>query len=163
MLSFIYADLKKDDPRVSAALEWLGKNYTLDENPGMGRAGLYYYYHLAAKGLATAKIAEIETPDGKKVKWPREMALKLMNLQKPDGSWINDTPRWMETDPVLVTTYGSVDTWRFSTTSFKSRRPSPSSVAARRNPFALIFATAGRIARVTIRRAPAATSRRPRA
>jgi squalene-hopene/tetraprenyl-beta-curcumene cyclase len=106
LLSFIYADLKKDDPRVSAALEWLGKNYTLDENPGMGRAGLYYYYHLAAKGLATAKIAEIETPDGKKVKWPREMALKLMDLQKPDGSWMNDTPRWMETDPVLVTTYG---------------------------------------------------------
>ncbi len=106
LLSFIYADLKKDDPRVSAALEWLNKNYSLEENPGMGRAGLYYYYHLAAKGLATAKVAEIETPDGKKVKWPRELALRLMNLQKGDGSWVNDTPRWMETDPVLVTTYG---------------------------------------------------------
>lgn len=106
LLSFIYADLKKDDPRVVAALDWLNKNYTLEENPGLGRAGLYYYYHLAAKGLATAKVSEVQTPDGKKVKWPREMALKLMQLQKPDGTWVNDTARWMETDPVLVTTYG---------------------------------------------------------
>jgi squalene-hopene/tetraprenyl-beta-curcumene cyclase len=106
LLSFIYADLKKDDPRVAAALEWLGKNYTLEENPGMGRSGLYYYYHLAAKGLATAKIDKLKTADGKSVNWPRDLALTLINLQKPDGSWVNDTARWMETDPVLVTTYG---------------------------------------------------------
>lgn len=106
LLSFIYADLKKEDPRVSAALEWLGKNYTLEENPGMGRAGLYYYYHLAAKGLATAKVDKLQTADGKAVNWQRDIALKLINLQKPDGSWVNDTARWMETDPVLVTTYG---------------------------------------------------------
>jgi squalene-hopene/tetraprenyl-beta-curcumene cyclase len=105
LLSFIYADLKKDDPRVTAALEWLGKNYTLEENPGMGRAGLYYYYHLAAKGLASAKIDKLKTADGKTVNWQRDLALKLINLQKPDGSWVNDTARWMETDPVLVTAY----------------------------------------------------------
>ena len=106
LLSFIYADLKKDDARITAALEWLGKNYTLEENPGMGRQGLYYYYHLAAKGLATAKIKELSLADGKKANWPRDLGLKLINLQKPDGSWVNDTARWMETDPVLVTTYG---------------------------------------------------------
>ena len=106
LLSFIYADLKKDDPRVAASLEWLSKNYTLDENPGMGRAGLYYYYHLAAKGLATAKISELQTGDGRKVDWARDLALRLINLQKGDGTWVNDTARWMETDPVLVTTYG---------------------------------------------------------
>lgn len=105
LLSFIYADLKRDDPRVVAALEWLGKNYTLEENPGMGRAGLYYYYHLAAKGLATGKVSELKTAEGKEVNWPRDIALKLINLQKGDGSWVNDTARWMETDPVLVTTY----------------------------------------------------------
>jgi squalene-hopene/tetraprenyl-beta-curcumene cyclase len=106
LLSFIYADLKKDDPRVVAALEWLGKNYTLEENPGMGRSGLFYYYHLAAKGLATAKVNDLQTADGKKINWQRDIALKLINLQKPDGTWVNDTARWMETDPVLVTTYG---------------------------------------------------------
>ena len=105
LLSFIYADLKPEDPRIVAALDWLGKNYTLEENPGMGRAGLFYYYHLAAKGLATAKVKELSTADGKKVKWPRELALKLINLQDGNGSWVNDTARWMEKDPVLVTTY----------------------------------------------------------
>jgi squalene-hopene/tetraprenyl-beta-curcumene cyclase len=106
LLSFIYADLKTDDPRVAAALEWLQKNYTLEENPGLGRAGLYYYYHLMAKGLATAKVREMPAADGKKVDWARELALKLINLQAGNGSWVNDTARWMEKDPVLVTTYG---------------------------------------------------------
>ncbi len=29
-----------------------------------------------------------------------------MNLQNADGSWVNDTARWMEKDPALVTSYG---------------------------------------------------------
>jgi squalene-hopene/tetraprenyl-beta-curcumene cyclase len=43
--------------------------------------------------------------DGKKVDWRHELRAKILSLQKPDGSWANDTPRWMETDPVLVTSY----------------------------------------------------------
>ncbi|MGB8169758.1 MAG: prenyltransferase/squalene oxidase repeat-containing protein [Chthoniobacteraceae bacterium] len=105
LLSFIYAEVQRDDPRVTAALEWLAKNYTLEENPGLGRAGLYYYYHLAAKGLASAGVRELTTADGKKVDWARDLALKLISLQNGDGSWVNDTARWMEKDPVLVTTY----------------------------------------------------------
>ncbi|MEN6450075.1 MAG: prenyltransferase/squalene oxidase repeat-containing protein, partial [Thermoguttaceae bacterium] len=49
--SMIYAGLKKDDPRVKAAIKWIGKNYDLKSNPGMGQAGLYYYYHTFAKAL----------------------------------------------------------------------------------------------------------------
>ena len=44
LLSYIHADLKKDDPRVTAVYEWLSRNFTLDENPGLGASGLYYYY-----------------------------------------------------------------------------------------------------------------------
>ena len=106
LLSFIYAELPKDDQRLVATLDWLKKNYTLEENPGMGRAGFYYYLHLAAKGLASAGIETFQTADGKKVDWPREIGTKLMNLQNADGSWVNDTARWMEKDPVLVTSYG---------------------------------------------------------
>lgn len=104
LLSFIYADVKKDDQRVVAALDWLRKNYTLKENPGMERAGLFYYYHLMTKALAAADVKTLETPNGK-VDWASEVALKLINTQAGDGSWVNDTARWMEKDPVLVTTY----------------------------------------------------------
>lgn len=105
LLSYIYADLKKDDPRVKAVLDWLRKHYTLDENPGMGGEGLYYYYHMMAKALATCGITELELADGRKVDWRKELALKLINLQKADGSWTNEAGRWMEKDPILVTSY----------------------------------------------------------
>src|SRR5690606_30111609 len=41
--SMIFAGVDKDDPRVKAAAAWARQHYTLDENPGMGDAGLYYY------------------------------------------------------------------------------------------------------------------------
>ena len=56
--SMVYAGLTKDDPRVKAAWDWIGKNWTLDENPGMrlnkpelATQGLFYYYHTLAKAL----------------------------------------------------------------------------------------------------------------
>jgi squalene-hopene/tetraprenyl-beta-curcumene cyclase len=105
LLSFIYADLDKSDQRVGAALDWLSKNYTLEENPGMGRAGLFYYYNLAARGLKAAGVNELTTVKGEKIDWRAEISRKLISLQNADGSWVNDTARWMEKDPVLVTTY----------------------------------------------------------
>jgi squalene-hopene/tetraprenyl-beta-curcumene cyclase len=41
--SMIYAGLTQDDPRVKAAIAYIQKNYTLEENPGQGQRGLYYY------------------------------------------------------------------------------------------------------------------------
>ena len=105
LLSFIYADLKKDDPRVTSALDWLKANYTLDENPGLQRQGLYYYLHLMTKGLSAAGVNELQLSDGRKVDWMHDVSLKLIGLQNQDGSWVNDNARWMEKDPVLVTSY----------------------------------------------------------
>jgi squalene-hopene/tetraprenyl-beta-curcumene cyclase len=105
LLSYIYADLKRDDPRVQAVFEWLRTNYTLEENPGMGPQGLYYYFHTMAKALNSLGVDELELADGKKVNWRRDLALKLLDLQKGDGSWVNDNGRWWEKDPVLVTSY----------------------------------------------------------
>src|SRR5205814_10703654 len=50
--SMIYAGLKPDDKRVSAAVSWLKKHYDLASNPGLGDQGLYYYYMTFAKALA---------------------------------------------------------------------------------------------------------------
>lgn len=104
LLSFIYADLKKDDVRVTAAVDWLRRNYTLNENPGLEQQGYYYYLHLMAKGLSAAGITEIEV-NGKKTDWRRDLGLRLMKLQREDGSWKNEEARWKENNPVLVTSY----------------------------------------------------------
>jgi squalene-hopene/tetraprenyl-beta-curcumene cyclase len=105
LLSYIYADLKKDDPRVKAAFDWLRNNYTLDENPGMGPQGLYYYLHLMTKALNTYGVDQLPVAGGQAVDWRKDVAMKLMNLQKADGSWANTNARWWEHDPALVTSY----------------------------------------------------------
>jgi squalene-hopene/tetraprenyl-beta-curcumene cyclase len=106
LLSFMYAGLTAEDPRVSAAIGWLSDNFTLDENPAMGAQGQYYYYHTMAKSLRAADLDELKLKDGGKVAWREALAGKLLNLQKGDGHWVNDgAGRWMESDPVLVTSY----------------------------------------------------------
>lgn len=105
MMSFIYAGLTPDDPRVQAALQWLSENYVLDENPGMGAEGLYYYYHTMAKALSVAGIEKLKTKTGT-VDWREALGRKLIALQSAEGSWVNTgSGRWMESSPVLVTAY----------------------------------------------------------
>ena len=103
--SLIYAGLGPDDPRVQAATKWLRKNYSVDENPGLGKQGLFYYYHTLAKTLSV--LGENEFADAKGVKhdWRKELTEKLTALQSADGSWVNPNDRWMEGDPNLVTGY----------------------------------------------------------
>ncbi len=108
LLSLLHADVKKNDPRVVAAVDWLQHHYTLEENPGMGAQGMYYYYYILAKSLNAAGVEELTTTAGKKVNWRAELAGKLMGLQKPDGSWTSENGRWMEKDPVLVTCYAAI-------------------------------------------------------
>jgi squalene-hopene/tetraprenyl-beta-curcumene cyclase len=105
LLSFIYADIKPGDPRVTAVKEWLNKNYSVKENPGIGLEGLFYYYHTMAKALNIAEIDHLETADGQRHNWRADLSKHLFNLQKEDGSWANENGRWMEKDSVLVTAY----------------------------------------------------------
>jgi squalene-hopene/tetraprenyl-beta-curcumene cyclase len=105
MLSFIYAGLTPEDPRVKAVLKWLGENYTVDENPGMGQKGLYYYFQTMSKALAIADVDHLVTKDGKKVDWKEDLARKILNVQLGNGSWKNDTGSFMESNDVLDTAY----------------------------------------------------------
>lgn len=108
LLSYIYADLKQDDPRVAAVMDWLKNNWTTDENPGMGQQGLYYYLHLMTKGLTICNVDELTLQNGKTVDWRKAVATKLLDLQRADGSWQNSSGRWWEKDPALVTAYAVI-------------------------------------------------------
>ena len=103
--SMIYAGLKADDPRVKAAVSWIEQHYTLNENPGMGAAGLYYYYQTFAKSLAALGRDEFTDARGNNHRWRDELVAELAERQQEDGSWVNAHDRWFEGDPNLVTAY----------------------------------------------------------
>lgn len=106
--SMIYAGLSKDDQRVKAAVEWLRRNYSLEENPGMGAQGLYYYYQTMAKTLNVLGEDSFRDAAGTVHVWKSELAGKLISLQRDNGSWLNDSDRWYEGDPNLVTAYALI-------------------------------------------------------
>ncbi len=103
--SMIYAGLTKDDPRVKAAIAWLGKHYTFAENPGMGDAGLYYYFHTAAKSLDVLGAETFTDAQGREHDWRDELSTAIMARQREDGSWKNVNERWMEGETDLATSY----------------------------------------------------------
>ena len=103
--SMVYAGVGPDDLRVVAAVKWIRKNYSVQDNPGMGQAGLYYYYHLFAKSLDAMKLAKVTDDKGVEHDWRKELGDHLISIQKPNGSWVNSEKRWMEGDPNLSTAF----------------------------------------------------------
>lgn len=104
-LSLVYAKIDKNDPRIKAALKWISENYGLDDNPGLGAEGLFYYYNTFATAMAARGEATIKDKAGKEHDWARELAAKLASLQAEDGSWLNKADRWHEGDKVICTAY----------------------------------------------------------
>ena len=105
LLSYIYAQLDRDDPRVEAVFDWLTRHYSLDENPGMGKEGLFYYYHTMAKALHAYGVNRITLKNGQEINWRKSLATRLLDKQNGEGFWVNESGRWWEKDPVLVTSY----------------------------------------------------------
>ncbi len=108
--SYLYAQLDHDDPRVVAAFNWIRRNYTLDENPGLGMQGYYYYLHTFARALDAWGSSTITTinpdgSDGETRDWANDLIDTIGALQREDGSFINEADRFMEGDPVLDTAY----------------------------------------------------------
>lgn len=103
--SMIYAQLSKEDPRVTAAYNWLTKNYTVTENPSMGQQGLYYYYQTMAKALRVFGFSTITLPDGTTHNWRNDLATQVIIIQNEEGWWQNSNGRWWENDKVLATCY----------------------------------------------------------
>lgn len=103
--SLIYAGLEPNDPRIEAAREWIRRHYTLEQNPGMGAQGLFYYFHTFAKTMNAFGSDVFVDADGKSHHWKKELTARLQGLQQPNGSWSNPADRWEEGDPHLVTAY----------------------------------------------------------
>ena len=100
VLSMCSAKLDKGDPRVRQSVEWMEKNWSVDENPGMGNQGLYYFYDIMTRALDAAKIGKVGEHD-----WKKEISAKIVSLQREDGSWANENNRFWESDPVLCTSF----------------------------------------------------------
>ncbi len=112
--SYAYAGLSKDDPRVKAAWGWISRNWTLDENPGIGATdpanakwALFYYYMTLGRALDAFNEPIITDPQGNKHDWRVELINKLASLQQADGSWAGEA-KWQEDNPVLVTSYALI-------------------------------------------------------
>ncbi|HEX9794651.1 MAG TPA: hypothetical protein VGC54_11770 [Planctomycetota bacterium] len=111
---YALAGLESGDPRVTAAVDWVQKHWTLEVNPGFdtlrdpraGFQGLFYYYLTLAEALRAAGIDAVVGADQARHAWRKELGHKLASLQQKDGTWVNaEAERWMEGNPVLCTAY----------------------------------------------------------
>ena len=106
ILSYSWANLQKNDRRVQSAFKWIGENYTLDENPGIGQKAVYYYYMVFAKALHAMGEPIITDAKGVAHNWREELAAKMLSLQLADGSWVNEkNPAEMQGNKTLVTSF----------------------------------------------------------
>ena len=104
--SFLYAGVSKDDPRVKAAIGWVRKHYTLDENPGMGKAGLYYYYNTFGKAMTALGEDPFVDAKGEKHEWRSELFEAIKSRQATDGSFQNAGDKTFgESDRNLATSF----------------------------------------------------------
>lgn len=109
MLALIYANVNRNDYRVRSAFDWAAANWSLNENPGMGAQGLYFFYAVLSRALSAYGQDLVPRGDAQPVNWRVAVAEKVISLQKVDpktgGYWANDNNRFWENDPVLVTSY----------------------------------------------------------
>ena len=111
--SLLHANVRRADPRVLRAFDWIAKNFTVKENPGMassyepkaGQQGLFYYYYTMAKTLRIYGEPIIVDKRGVKHDWARELSQHLLSLQHEDGYWLNTSGRWWENIKALDTSY----------------------------------------------------------
>ena len=108
LLSLIHCQLDKGDPRVRSALDYCSNHWTLDENPGQGGQGLYFYFDIMSRALNASGEHAITRKNGTPIAWREEMIKKILSLQKPEGYWVNENNRWWENDPILVTSYSLI-------------------------------------------------------
>ncbi len=106
--SFMYADLARDDPRVQAAMDWVRRHWTFEENPDLGQQGLFYYYETAAKALKAWGEDTILDARRRNHDWRSELSEAILRRQKSGGFWTNEADRWFEGFPPVPTSYALI-------------------------------------------------------
>ncbi|MBL4697640.1 MAG: hypothetical protein JKX70_02280 [Phycisphaerales bacterium] len=101
--SLVYANIDPDDPRMADAWKWIQNNYTLEENPGLGMQGYYFYLATMARALDAHGVDEINGHN-----WREEMIDKLHSLQFVNGAYRTLNPRWMEDNDILIAAYALI-------------------------------------------------------
>ncbi len=113
LLALIYAKVDRDDPRIRSAFDWSCKNWNLEENPGMGAEGLFFFFNVLTRSLSAYGAEVVPVDDETYVNWRKEVARRLLSLQRIDpatgqGYWMNSEGRFWERDAVLVTGYSTL-------------------------------------------------------
>jgi hypothetical protein len=101
--ALVACGLKPTDEPVAKALAWLAARPSLEVVPGFEglaaeigwQRGLrYYYYASLAKVLPRLPNRDARTA---------ALHKQLLSEQKPDGSWLNESDRMRENDPLIAT------------------------------------------------------------
>jgi hypothetical protein len=103
--SLLYAGVGKDDPRVKEAVGWIRRHYTVTEHPGQKDAGLYYYYHVFAKGLDAYGESPFVDAKGGRHDWRQDLFAELRRRQSPAGTWVNANRAFGEDSAELSTAF----------------------------------------------------------
>ncbi|MEO0511494.1 MAG: prenyltransferase/squalene oxidase repeat-containing protein [Planctomycetota bacterium] len=109
--SLAFADLDADDPRTRAARRWIEANYTMDENPGLGSDGQYYYYMIVGRAMSAwdePRLTDRSRGLELERRWDVDLVNTLTLLQEPGGLFRVIDDRWMESDPMLITSYALI-------------------------------------------------------
>ena len=109
MMTLLYAEVAPNDARVKSAVSWATRHWTLEENPGLGQLGIYFFYNIMAKCLSAYGIDSIHTPAGR-IDWRKDIVNKLIELQVHEADtghayWVNPQGKYMEGDKILTTAY----------------------------------------------------------
>jgi squalene-hopene/tetraprenyl-beta-curcumene cyclase len=94
--AFLFANLPRDDARVQAAVDWVRKHWTFEENPELGQQGLFYYYLTASRALKALGENQIRDARRRTHDWRAELSEAILRRQRASGAWYNDADRWYE-------------------------------------------------------------------
>lgn len=92
LLAYRFAGLKPDDPRVKTQLGQLRRQYLAEGDSKLGTMRNYFFSETVAETLTTYGIDRLKLATGSEADWAGDLAKRLINLQRADGSWEYDDP-----------------------------------------------------------------------